>query len=288
MGRVGLVTVVVALVVTASVSACGGGSVEPEPSTCPSGTGSTGGAAAYRGVLVDALVALESPGVAAELACPLEVNDVRQAALVAPMDPSDTFATESAYRTATAGQEGTFLPFFELPEGSGPDDVDRILREVGLFFRGMWVDDLSSVPGALVDAASARALLVAGPAPDSLAVLDRLLGDHPGASVLVSAERPLAGLPDLLREHDGLVVVMQAPGLGSGDEWLPVVQAAPERVLWGSGVTSVEAASASSYDRVIADVRALLGGLPRPMREAVAATNARRLFGLPHPEDPDV
>lgn len=278
---------VVPLVVTASLSTCAGGSTEPEVSACPSDAKSTQIPGAYAGVLVDALVMLEAPEVAAVLACPLEVNDVRQAALVAPMDPAESFTTEAAYRAATAGREGTFLPFFELPVGSGPDDVARIVREVGLFFRGMWFDDLASAPGALVDAASVRALFVVGPAPDSSAVLDGFLRDHPDASVLLVAERPLAGLADLLREHDTLFVVMRAPDEESADEWLPVVQAAPGRVLWGSGVASVEAASAVPYGSVITEIRAFLGELPRPMREAVAAANARRLFGLPHPDDPD-
>lgn len=246
-------------------------------------------AGAYAGVLFDALVMLDGSQSGDALACSLRAEDVRHALMVAVMNPQDTFATESAYRRAVAGNEPTFLPLFSLPDKPTGDDVRRIVREVGLFFRGVWLEDVKAVPVDVAEAATANDLFVAGPvagAADLAAVTD-LLGAHPGANVLIAVREPIPELAGALRDHDRLFVAMISPEADSAG-WLPIVQAAPRRVMWGSGRSAREVAgSPDDYGDVVAQGRAFLGTLPSPFRAGVADGNGRRIFGVPSPPEPD-
>lgn len=279
-----------ALAVAAPVfGGCGGGGDDVVSTPCPEVVVPTTRAGDWGGVLLDTHTHLDEPGVAAALACALGPHEVEQAAIVAPMDPDDTFPTESAYREAVAGREGTFLPFFDVgartPADLGPGRLERVLVEVGLFFRGVYSADLSLVPAATFDWAGERDLFVAvGPTP--AADLAGALRAHPSTKVLVLGPATPDGLPALLRDHDRLFVTLDASTLGRGD-WLPVVQAAPDRVMWGSGVRRADEASPVAYGELVAATRHFVGALPQPFRRGFAVGNARRLLGIHEPPAPD-
>lgn len=142
------------------------------------------------------------------------------------------------------------------------------------------------------------------------AVLDR----HPEVRVAVWAADLGTAASDLLRRHPGLFVVLDstaivnagdASGLAEAEtssefvaaypgwddasrrrareRWLPVVQAAPRRVLWAMDLSSEWRAEPAVYSRSVAMSRAFLLELPRPLRAGIAIDNARRIFAVPTP-----
>ncbi|MDP1878688.1 MAG: amidohydrolase family protein [Actinomycetota bacterium] len=62
-------------------------------------------------------------------------------------------------------------------------------------------------------------------------------------------------------------------------KYLPLVQAHPDRVMWGTEMSTDYSYETSVYDRVIAFARAWIGGLPASAQEGVAYGNARRVLG---------
>ncbi|MBI2170284.1 MAG: hypothetical protein HYU28_12420 [Actinobacteria bacterium] len=281
--------VLVALLVGPTLAGCAGDDDAVRRAPCPEVTPTTT-AGSYGGVLLDTRVQLTGPDVTKALSCVLEPNEVTKAVLVAPMDPNDSFRTELAYREAVRGEEGSYLPFLTVV---GSDltraALDRILREVGLFFRGVWVERLSEVPADVYERAVDADLFIAVPlgGAGGLAKLEAALGRNPKVKILVEATRPPEGLADLVRSQPGLFISIEAPDAGAVDGWLPVIQAAPDRVMWASGVGGASAAAPDAYGRPVANGRAFIGRLPRPMQEPVAAGNARRLMGVPEPVEPD-
>lgn len=250
-------------------------------SACPTGP-SVPADAGYRGALFDTRTVLAEPGLPGFLACAMEAYGVEHAVLTVRMDPDDTFATESAYRAAVTGSEATFLPFLRV-ERPTRARLERVLNEVGLFFPGVWASDLARFPDDAFELAATRDLFVAA-ASVSKAVLDA----HADVKVLLVADEPPAGLADLVRAHRSLFVTIVAPTRARFDEWFPVIQAGPDRVMWGSGASSSQDATPEAYGRVVAGARAFIERLPQPMRAPFAAGNARRLMGVPSPPQPDV
>lgn len=272
-------TVGVALVLW--TGGCGGGGGDAATDRCPAGATSTTAAGAYTGVLLDAQVRLGDAAMPAALACLMPAHEVERAVLVARMDPDDTFATESVYREAVAGHEADFLPFFRVEDPSRVR-LEHVLNEVGLFFRGVWTADLGRLPDEVFALAAESDLFVAAPA-----VGPQVAAAHPGTKVLVAAPLPSDGLADLLRAHPNVFVVVESPRPSDYDRWFPVIQAAPDRVMWGSGADAAGDVAPESYARLVADTRAFIARLPNPMRKPFALANARRLLGVPTPPEPD-
>lgn len=148
--------------------------------------------------------------------------------------------------------------------------------------------------------------------------LERMLERFPRTRVLLSGPELHEELPGLLRGHENLFFTLDgATLLGSSggpslsdvggaadfaarsdaafeqalpravDAWLPVVQAAPRRVMWGTDASAVWHASAEVYGRLVEFSRAFIGRLPRPFQAPFAAGNARRLLGGPEPPEAD-
>lgn len=272
---------------------CDGGGEERTGSPCPNKTtASLGESGGYGGVLFDAHVRLAEPGMAAALVCAMAPNEVEAFALVAPMDPDDTFVTESAYREAVAGHEAAFVPFFDVnpatPADMAPERLERVLIEVGLFFRGVWAPDLALVPGETFDFAAQRDLFVTvRSAGGGGATLERALAVHPDTKVLVVGAAAAGELADLLARHERLFVVLEAGSLEATGDWLAVVQAGPDRVMWGSGADAADDVAPEAYGGLVASTRRFIDRLPQPMRKPFAVGNARRLLGIPEPLQPD-
>lgn len=283
----GAVAVVVAG--TLGLGGCDGGGEEPAGRPCPERRPVTRDEG-YPGVLLDAWTEMGTADLPSALACAMDEHEVEYAALATAMDPTDTFTTESAYRAAVAGREARFLPFMELPrlDDTAGADVERVVREVGVFFRGVAVPDLRAVPESLLTTAASRDLFVAGPIPSDIAALTSVLEAYPDTKVLALVPRPVDGLASVLRAHSRLFVVALRPALADVDAWLAVIQASPERVMWGSGAMSAADAAPDAYARVVQQVRGFTGRLPPPMQHDFAGANARRLFGAPEPPEPDV
>lgn len=202
--------------------------------------------------------------------------------------------------------------------------VTAVLNEAGLLFVGIGEIDFHESPWAgtsllaepwpgLFELADERDLfLVVDVRSDQAAELRRMLDRFPDTKVLVVGRSLRAALPDLLREHDNLFVTLTVSAMlpvgaaagpdefverfdaewearlaRAGEEWLPVVRAAPGRVTWGSDATVAWHGDAEVYGRFAAFTRAFLDTLPRSVRGDVALNNARRLFGIPVPRQPD-
>lgn len=62
-------------------------------------------------------------------------------------------------------------------------------------------------------------------------------------------------------------------------EWAPVISAVPERVLWGTDVSSDWHSDPEVYDRLIQFSEQFVAGLPQSVRAPYQVQNALRLFG---------
>lgn len=331
--RQGLAVLLVGAVIAAGCS--GSGESEPAAQPCPEGSLETPVDPGYGGILFDTHVHLDQPAVAARLGCVAGALEVEAVVLFAHMDPDDTISTEEAYRLAIAGREALFVPFFhvdpEAPSDMAPERLAPVLRDVGLFFRGIGEVGLYQPPWrgtSIADdpwpevfrfAAERDLFLMLHLVEGEAGPLDRMLSRFPDTKVLLHGTELRDRLPELLREHDDLSFTLDTASLlvepGAGplqvtaggvevfvesfdegwreslawalDEWLPVVQAAPDRVMWGSDVAVAWQSELAVYARLVAFSRAFIDRLPRPLRFPYAAANARHLLGVPTPPIPD-
>lgn len=212
----------------------------------------------------------------------------------------------------------------DTPDDMAAGRVTAVLNEAGLRFVGLGEIDFHTRPWVgtsmtadpwpdVFELAHERDLfLVVDLRRDQPGELARMLERFPDTKVVVVGGSSVrAALPRLLREHENLFVTLTVPailGLDAAgpdefvdrfdaewearlgravDAWLPVVQAAPGRVMWGSDASEPWHGDAEVYGRFAAFTRAFLDRLPRPLRGNVALTNARRLFGIPAPPQPD-
>lgn len=283
--------------------------------------------AGYEGLLLDTHVHLDDPALVEPLACSMRHAEVEAAVVHTFMDPADPVSSEGDYLAATRDSGVRFIPAFHVapttPEDLEAGRVRAVLNEAALLLVGVGEVDFHEPPWAstsltdepwpgLFELADERDVFLvvdlrAGQADE----LDRMLERFPATKVLVVGRALRPALPDLLREHENLFVTLTTSALlpidvdgpeefverfderwehllttAAGD-WLPVVQAAPRRVMWGSGAGEAWQGEAEVYGRVAAFTRAFLDRLPRPMQGNVALTNARRLFGVPTPPQPD-
>lgn len=281
----------------------------------------------YGGLLFDTHVHLDDAALVEPLDCSMRRTEVEAAVVHTFMDPNDPLSSQGDYLTATGDHDSRLVPAFHVapatPEDLAADRVRAVLNEAGLLFVGVgevdfhdrpWADEsLAAEPWpGLFELADERDLfVVVDLRGDQADELDQMLDRFPDTKVLVVGGALRTALPDLLRDHENLFVALTAPALlpidahdprrfverfdgrwerllstAAGD-WLPVVQAAPRRVMWGSDATEAWHGEAEVYGRVTAFTRAFLDRLPRPMQGSVALTNARRLFGVPTPPQPD-
>lgn len=309
------------------VAGCSGDRGETAESACDPTPIATPVPEGYGGLLFDTHVHLDDAALVEPLACSLRRAATEAAVVHAFMDPTDPLSSQGDYLTATRDHDARFIPAFHVapaaPEDFGAERVRAVLNEAGLLFVGVGEADFHADPWAdasltadpwpgLFELADERDLfVVVDLRGDQAGELDQMLERFPDSKVLVVGGGLRAALPDLLREHEHLFVTLAGPALlpieadGPGefvdrfdeqwarllpaavDDWLPVVQAAPRRVMWGSDVTEAWQGEAEVYGRIAAFTRAFLDRLPRPMQGTVALTNARRLFGVPTPPQPD-
>lgn len=281
----------------------------------------------YGGLLFDTHVHLDDPALVAPLACSMRSAEVEAAVVHTFMDPTDPISSEGDYLTMTRDRDVRFIPAFHVAPTAAEDfeagRVRAVLNDAGLLLVGVGEVDFHDPPWTgtslaaepwpgLFELVDERDLFLvvdlrAGQAEE----LDRMLQRFPDTKVLVVGRALRAALPDLLREHDNLFVAITASALlpidaagprrfverfddrweqflsTAADDWLPVVQAAPRRAMWGSDAAEAWQGEAEVYGRVTSFTRAFLDRLPRPMQGNVALTNARRLFGVPTPPQPD-
>ncbi len=284
----------------------------------------------YGGLLFDAHAHLDDPALVEALACSMRHAEVEAAVVHAFMDPTDPVASEGDYLTVTRDRDVRFIPAFHVapttPEAFDARRVRAVLNQAGLLLVGVGEVDFHVPPWAgtslaaepwpgLFELADERDLfLVVDLRADQADELDRMLERFPDTKVLVIGGALRAALPDLLREHDNLFVAITAPALlpidaaeprrfverfddrweqllsVAVDDWLPVVQAGPGRVMWGSDAAEAWQGEAEVYGRVTAFTRAFPSPAPHagPLSPTPAASSESPPLPSPTPERPCV
>jgi len=219
---------------------------------------------------------------------------------VNPQSPSDIrperasrVIDESGVQFKGYGEMAFYRPPFQQTHADGPefDSVFVFAAErnliVMIHIRGEQVDELRRA----LDAHPDTTILLHGPEREVYEALPDMLRTYPNlyytldTATLASRPGTIGYLDILMFSEGGKQTLLdgladpQAMAEQKAELWLPVIQAAPDRVMWGTDVAFDWHVDEDAYGALVDLSRRFIEQLPAELRDGYARGNAEQLLG---------